>query len=131
MSGTWILDSQALSLYLRADRTMTAKLAAARRRDVRVITSAATIIEADPQGVHTARLAWALSQLVVEPVTKDTAEEAITRMRDSGRTGGHKYALDAIVAATAHAAAPPVTVLTSDLDDLKPLCGKNIEVKEV
>jgi predicted nucleic acid-binding protein len=131
MSGTWILDSQALSLYLRADRTMTAKLAAARRRDVRVITSAATIVEADPQGVHTARLNWALSRLVVEPVTKDTAKEALTRMKDSGRTGGHKYALDAIVAATARAAQPPVTVLTSDLDDLTPLCGKNVEVKQV
>ncbi|MEW2401050.1 DNA-binding protein [Streptomyces sp. NPDC046862] len=131
MSGTWILDSQALSLYLRADRTMTAKLAAARRRDVRVITSAATMVEADPQGVRTARLNWALSRLVVEPVSKDTAREAVARMQDSGRTGGHKYALDAIVAATARAAQPPVTVLTSGVDDLKPLCGKNVEVKQV
>ena len=60
MSGTWVLDSEALSLYLRGDRTMTARLAVARKRDVRVITSAATIVEADPQGAHTARLAWAL-----------------------------------------------------------------------
>ncbi|MDX3694299.1 DNA-binding protein [Streptomyces europaeiscabiei] len=110
---------------------MTAKLAAARKRDVRVITSAATIVEADPQGAHTARLAWALSRLVVEPVTKDTVKEAVARMKDSGRTGGHEYALDAIVAATARAAQPPVTVLTSDLDDLKPLCGKQVEVRQV
>ncbi|UUU22257.1 hypothetical protein [Streptomyces sp. DSM 40750] len=53
------------------------------------------------------------------------------RMKDSGRTGGHKYALDAIVAATARAAQPPVTVLTPDLDDLKPLCGKQVEVRQV
>ncbi|MDX3640105.1 hypothetical protein [Streptomyces sp. MB09-02B] len=33
--------------------------------------------------------------------------EAVARMKDSGRTGGHKYALDAIVAATARAAQPP------------------------
>ncbi|GGZ73655.1 DNA-binding protein [Streptomyces bluensis] len=131
MSGTWVLDSQALSLYLRADRTMTARLAAARRRDVRVITSAVAIVEADPQGMHTARLNWALSQLVVEPVTKDTAKEAVARMKESGRTGGHKYALDAIIAATARTAQPPVTVLTSDLDGLAPLCGKNIEVRQV
>jgi predicted nucleic acid-binding protein len=131
LSGTWVLDSQALSLYVRADRTMTAKLAAARQRDVRVIVSAVTVVEADPQGAHTARLNWALSRLVVEPVTKETAREAVGLMKDSGRTGGHKYALDAIVAATARAAQPPVTVLASDLDDLKPLCGKNIEVKEV
>jgi hypothetical protein len=55
VSGTWVLG-------------------AARERDVRVITSAATIVEVDPQGTHTARLAWALSRLVVEPVTKDTAD---------------------------------------------------------
>lgn len=72
-----------------------------------------------------------LSRLVVEPVTKDTAKEAVVRMKDSGRTGGHKYALDAIVAATARAAQPPVTVLTPDLDDLKPLCGKQVEVRQV
>ncbi|SPF02787.1 hypothetical protein SMA5143A_3545 [Streptomyces sp. MA5143a] len=29
MSGTWVLDSEALSLYLRGDRTMTARLAVA------------------------------------------------------------------------------------------------------
>ncbi|MER6092084.1 hypothetical protein [Streptomyces bluensis] len=81
--------------------------------------------------MHTARLNWALSQLVVEPVTKDTAKEAVARMKESGRTGGHKYALDAIIAATARTAQPPVTVLTSDLDDLAPLCGKNIEVRQV
>ncbi|MEE1765925.1 MULTISPECIES: hypothetical protein [unclassified Streptomyces] len=53
-------------------------------------------------------------------------------MKDSGRTGGHKYALDAIVAATARAAQPAVPVLTSDdLDDLKPLCGKQVEVRQV
>lgn len=131
MSGTWVLDSQALSLYLRADRTMTAKLAAAHKRDVRVVVSATTIVEADPRGAHTARLTWALSRLIVEPVTKETAREAVTIMKDSGRTGGHKYALVAIVAATARAAQPPVTVLTSDLDDLRPLCGKGIDVREV
>ena len=105
MSGTWVLDSEALSLYLRGDRTMTARLAVTRERDVRVVTSAATVVEADPQGAHTARLAWVLSRLVVEPVAKDTAKEALARMKDSGRTGGHKYALDAIVA-TARAAQP-------------------------
>ncbi|MGW0844494.1 hypothetical protein ACWD26_31025 [Streptomyces sp. NPDC002787] len=67
----------------------------------------------------------------MEPVTKDTAQEAVARLKDSGRTGGHKYARDAIVAATARAAQPPVTVLTSDLDDLRPLCGKQVEVKQV
>lgn len=67
----------------------------------------------------------------MEPVTKDTAKEAVARMTDSGRTGEHKYALDAIVAATARAAQPPGTVLASDPDDHKPLCGKQVEVRQV
>ena len=36
---------------------------------------------------------------------------------------GHKYALDAIVAATALTAPAPVTVLTSNPEDLLMLCG--------
>lgn len=45
MSGTWILDSEALSRYLRADRKMTARLAAALEDDIRVVISAVTIVE--------------------------------------------------------------------------------------
>ncbi|WP_406069705.1 PIN domain-containing protein [Streptomyces sp. NBC_01020] len=131
MSGTWVLDSQALSLYLRADRTMTARLAAALRHDVRVVTSAVTLVEADPQGAHRARMDWALSRLTVEPVTKETAAQAVGLLRETGSGGGHKYALDAIVAATARAASGPVTVLTSDVDGLVPLCGKGITVLKV
>ncbi|MCX4725136.1 PIN domain-containing protein [Streptomyces sp. NBC_00963] len=131
MSGTWVLDSQALSLYLRADRTMTARLAAALRHDVRVVTSAVTLVEADPQGAHRARMDWALSRLTVEPVTKETAAQAVGLLRETGSGGGHKYALDAIVAATARAASGPVTVLASDVDDLVPLCGKGITVLKV
>ncbi|MET9959127.1 PIN domain-containing protein [Streptomyces sp. NPDC006326] len=131
MSGTWVLDSEALSQYLRADRAMTARLAAAHKRDVRVITSAVTVVEADPQGAHRARVDWVVSQLAVEPVTREIARHAVRLMRDAGLTGGHKYAIDAVVAATAHASAGPVTVLTSDPGDLEPLCGPRVRVMKV
>ncbi|MDX3227295.1 hypothetical protein [Streptomyces sp. ME19-01-6] len=45
--------------------------------------------------------------------------------------GGHKYALDAIVAATARAAHPPVVPMTSDTEDLKQLCGPGVAVIDV
>ncbi|WP_326678577.1 type II toxin-antitoxin system VapC family toxin [Streptomyces sp. NBC_01237] len=131
MSGTWVLDSEALSLYLRADREMTAFLAVAAKRDVRVIISAVTLVEADPSGAHRARMSWALSRLVVEPVTKETAARAVEILRNAGGLAGHKYAIDAVVAATALHASGPVTVLTSDTEDMHMLCGPAVAVVKV
>ncbi|GAA3370887.1 hypothetical protein GCM10020367_19310 [Streptomyces sannanensis] len=131
MSGTWVLDSEALSLYLRADRGMTALLAAAAKRDVRVVVSAVTLVEADPNGVHAARMSWVLSRLVVEPVTKEIATHAVELLRDAGGLSGHKYAIDSMVAATALRASGPVTVLTSDTEDMVMLCGRHVTVVKV
>ncbi len=44
---------------------------------------------------------------------------------------GHKYALDAIVAATALVSPAPATILTSDPEDLRMLCGNGIRVIKV
>lgn len=131
MSGTWVLDSEALSLYLRADKGMTALLAVAAKRDVRVMVSAVTLVEADPSGAHKARTAWALSRLVVEPVTKETASRAVEILRDAGGLAGHKCAIDAVVAATALRQPGPVIVLTSDTEDMLMLCGKDVAVVKV
>ncbi|QES21616.1 hypothetical protein DEJ46_22995 [Streptomyces venezuelae] len=43
---------------------------------------------------------------------------------------GHKCALDALVAATAPSFPAPVTVLTSDPEDLSTLCGPRVRVVE-
>ena len=116
MSGTWVLDSEALSLYLRADRKMTARLAVALQDDVRVVIAAATIVEAE-----------ALSRLAVVPLTQDLARAASNVLKSAGRHG-HKYAIDAMVVATALAAADkPVTVLTSDVDDISTLLGDRLD----
>jgi hypothetical protein len=44
---------------------------------------------------------------------------------------GHTYALDAIVAATALASPAPMTILTSDPEDLLTLCGPSVRVIKV
>lgn len=44
---------------------------------------------------------------------------------------GHTYALAAIVAATALASPAPVTVLTSDPEDLRMLCGPGVHVIKI
>jgi hypothetical protein len=131
VSGTLVLDSEGLSLYLRGDRRMTARMEAARQDDVRVIVSAATIVEADPKGAHKTRVSWALSRLAVEPVTKEISAAAVGLLNNIDSGGGHKYALDAIVAATAHAAHPPVVLMTSDTEDLEQLCGPRVAVIKV
>jgi Mg-chelatase subunit ChlI len=127
VSGTWVIDSEALSLYLRADRKMTARLVVAAQDDVRVVIGAATIVEADYVGVHPARLDWALSRLVAVPLTQDLARAASNLLKSAG-LHGHKYAIDAMVVATALAAVDrPVTMLTSDVDDISTLLGDRLD----
>lgn len=65
-------------------------------------------------------LEWTLSRLVVEPLTEPLARHASALLGDAG-LHGHKYAIDAMLCATALAAPGPVTVLTSDPDDLRGL----------
>jgi hypothetical protein len=51
-------------------------------------------------------------------------------LRDHGLRG-HKYAIDAVLAAIARSAPGPVTVLTCDTEDIGLLCGPAIEVIKV
>lgn len=55
----------------------------------------------------------ALSRIVVEPITEPVARHAAALLADAG-LHGHKYAIDAMLRATALAAPGPVTALTSD-----------------
>ncbi|WP_128984611.1 PIN domain-containing protein [Streptomyces roseicoloratus] len=128
--GTLILDSEGLAKAVLRDRTVTTWLALARADDLRVITSAATLVEVVHPRINRPALEWTLSRLVVEPITEPIARHAADLLADAG-LHGHKYAVDAMLAATALAAPGPVTVLTSDPEDLIPLCGGRVAVIEV
>ncbi|MGP3921272.1 type II toxin-antitoxin system VapC family toxin [Nonomuraea sp. 10N515B] len=128
--GTLVLDSEGLAKAVLRDRTVTAWLALARADDLRVITSAATLVEVVHPRVNRPALEWTLSRLVVEPVTEPIARQAATLLSDAS-LHGHKYAIDAMISATALAAPGPVTVLTSDPDDLAALCGARVTVIKV
>jgi hypothetical protein len=69
--GTLVLDSEGLALAVRRDREITGWLALARADDLRVVTSAATIVEVVHPKINRAALDWTLSRIVVEPVTKE------------------------------------------------------------
>ncbi|MFF4147555.1 type II toxin-antitoxin system VapC family toxin [Streptomyces sp. NPDC001698] len=130
MPGTLLLDSEGLSkLYLK-DRTVMALVQAAVEEGVRVATTAMTTLEADYERIHLARIRWVLSRIDVHDVTKEIAGQAAELLR-AHHLHGHKYAIDAVLAAIARTATRPVTVLTSDPEDLTLLCGPAVEVVKV
>ncbi|MFE5947615.1 PIN domain-containing protein [Streptomyces sp. NPDC057680] len=120
--GTLVLDSEGLAKAVLRDREVTGWLALARADDLRVVTSAATLVEVMHPRINRAALEWTLSRLVIEPVTDTVARGAAALLAANG-LHGHKHAIDAMVAATALAAPGPVTVLTSDPEDLMVLCA--------
>ncbi|MFE3860175.1 PIN domain-containing protein [Streptomyces goshikiensis] len=126
-----VLDSEALSLLLRNDRRMAARIEASRQVGVPVLVSALTIVEAAQGKTDLARLKWVLSRLRVESVSQEDSLTAVALLRDAGGLHGHRYAIDALVAALALRAPAPVIVLTSDRDDWSKLCGARVIIREV
>lgn len=66
----------------------------------------------------------------VVPPSESIARHA-SRLLAAAGLHGHKYALDALVAATALASPAPATVLTSDPEDLRQLCDDRVAVVKV
>lgn len=130
MSGTLVLDCEGLSRLVRRTPELTEWLAGAEAEDIRVVTSSVTLVEARDPKVSQAQFDYAVSRVNVVPPTEAMARHASKLLASAG-LHGHKYALDAIVAATALASPSPVTVLTSDPEDLLLLCGPGIRVVKV
>lgn len=127
---TVVLDSEGLAKAVLRDRELTAWLAAARAEDERVITSAATLVEVIHPRINRPSFERVISRVSVEPVTVEIAKYAGVLLEQAG-LHGHKYAIDAMLAATALLARGPTTVLTSDPDDIAMLCGKRVHVVKV
>jgi hypothetical protein len=130
VSGTLVLDSEALSKLSRRHRAMTVWLDVARTLDLLVVTSAATLVEARDPKVPQAAFDHAVSLTKVRAVTDDIARAASKLLMTEG-LHGHKYAIDAMLAATAHLEHGDVTVVTSDLDDLRRLCHARVAVEQI
>lgn len=125
--GTLVLDSEGLAKAVLRDTDTTAWLALARADDMRVITSAATLVEVVHPRIRQSALEWALSRIVVEPVSEPIARHAAALLADAG-LHGCRCAIDAMLCATALAAPGPVTALTADPEDLATLCGGRVTV---
>ncbi|TRV77755.1 PIN domain-containing protein [Streptomyces sp. 130] len=125
---TYVLDSEALSRMVLRDRTMAVTLAKAHQSGVRVVTSAMTLVEAYHSKVRRSAWDWAMSRVVVEPVSRAMADDAIRLLAVAG-LHGHKYAIDAALAAIANRQSGRTVVFTSDRDDMEKLCGAQVLVR--
>ncbi|SFK62243.1 DNA-binding protein [Streptomyces pini] len=128
--GVLLLDSEGLSKAVRADPQVTALIRAAQSNDTLVAVSDPTLIEAWHAKVNMARFRWYVSRLAVLPVTEEITWRAIGLLREAG-LHGHKYAIDAVVAATALGYPGPRIILTSGLDDMAELCGTSVHIEAV
>ncbi|MGH4029690.1 hypothetical protein ACQB60_12215 [Actinomycetota bacterium Odt1-20B] len=107
---------------------MTARLKDAHRTGIRVVTSSMTLIEAYHDKIRRPAWEWAMSRIVVEPVTRDVADAAVTLLAGTG-PHGHKYAIDAALAVIAGRQGGNVVLYTSDVDDMAKLCGVGVLVR--
>ncbi|MET8382835.1 DNA-binding protein [Streptosporangium canum] len=123
MPGSLVLDREGLSKAILQVPELTEWLVAAEEEDVRVVVSAATLVEVSHPRLNRARYDWTLSRLSVEPVSREIAHDAARLLAAAG-LHGHRHAVDAMVCATALRIPGPVTVLTSDVGDITAI-GQN------
>ncbi|MEU1908266.1 PIN domain-containing protein [Streptomyces hygroscopicus] len=128
--GTLVLDSEGLSKAVLNDRHVIALIRGAEEEGMRVVVSVLTLVEAHHRRVNSARFRWFVSRLAVEPVTEDIGRGAIGLLAEAG-LHGHKYAIDAVVAATALRTPPPQVIITSDPEDMRMLCESRVRIVKV
>lgn len=127
--GAVVLDCQALSLALSKDRTFTAYLQSLKDDGRPFAISALTILEAHRGKTNMPALRHYLSGVCVLPVLPEDAQKGVELLGE--KMHGHKYAIDAAIAATA-IRIKASRVLTSDKDDMGKLLGDTaIKVIEV
>ncbi|WP_127936476.1 DNA-binding protein [Nonomuraea polychroma] len=94
------------------------------------VISALTLIEAAHRRMNKSRLAWLLSGMRIVHVGEEEAKAASAMLIAAG-LHGQKYAIDAVVAEMAIRQPRPVVMLTSDVDDMKRLCGDRVRLVAV
>lgn len=130
----FVFDSETLSKAVRGDRAVVGLVNKAWERKAPVVTSGLTTLEAwDPRPGKAPRLwDWSLSRIEVVHVDEAVVGTARALLTEAG-LHGHKYAIDAVLAAVALVKArrgDQVTVFASDVDDLERLLSGHPVVVE-
>ncbi|MEE1938424.1 hypothetical protein V1L54_03175 [Streptomyces sp. TRM 70361] len=132
----FVFDSEALSKAVQGDREMAALIKAAPRLDIPIVTSALTTLEAwDPRGAPRQALwSWTLSRIRVVHTDDQVISMARGMLKAAG-LHGHKYVIDAVLAAVAGreaAQGTEATLFTSDTDDMDQLlAGRSVRIEKV
>ncbi|MFE2284604.1 DNA-binding protein [Streptomyces sp. NPDC059443] len=124
---TAVLDSEGLSALIEQDRKVLPLIRRLQSAGTDLVVCANTIVEVSHARVNPSKLNWALSAVKIEPVTAEAAKGAARLLKDTG-LHGHKYAIDATVAEMALRQPGPVVMLTSDVDDMRVLCGDRVRL---
>ncbi|AJC57517.1 MULTISPECIES: DNA-binding protein [Streptomyces] len=124
---TVVLDSEGLSAWVAQDRKVLAMFRVFHEMGADLVVGANTIVEVSHARIKLPRLHWALSRVKIEPVTEQAAKAAAELLKATG-LHGHKYAIDATVAEVALRQPGPVAMVTSDVDDMKALCGDRVRL---
>ena len=124
--ATVVLDAQALSLWMDNDRTLLARIKVLRDGRTPLIVCANTVIEVASHPRYK-QLDWILSCTRLEPVTKSVAQTAASLLR-TARLSGHRFAIDASVAAIALTQPPSSAIMTSDPQDMTALCQGKVDI---
>jgi predicted nucleic acid-binding protein len=122
-----VFDSEGLSAWIRRDRGVMTLIQEFHDMGADLVISANTIVEVADAKVDKARLNWLLSQIRVEPVTGRSARVAARLLLAAG-LHGHQHAIDATVAEVALRETGTVAILTSDIDDMRRLCGRRMHL---
>ncbi|MFF0852290.1 hypothetical protein ACWDU8_00750 [Streptomyces sp. NPDC003388] len=132
----FVFDSEALSKAVQGDREIAALIKTAPRLDIPIVTSALTTLEAwDPRQTSRQTLwNWTLSRIRIAHTDDQVIAMARGMLKAAG-LHGHKYAVDAVLAAVAGreaAQGAQATVFTSDTDDMnRLLAGHSVRVEKV
>ena len=132
----FVFDSEALAKAVQGDREIAALIKTAPQLDIPIVTSALTTLEAwNPRDESKQALwSWTLSRIRVVHTDDRVIASARDMLRNAG-LHGHKYAIDAVLAAVAErefASGSETTVFTSDTDDLNQLlAGRPVRVEKV
>lgn len=120
IAGTLVLDSQGLVKFAAADPRVLVRVDEADNLGGGIVTAASTLAEVLRGGAKDARIHRILRRVTVEEISKDVGRRAGELLGATGLSG-HRWTVDALIAAVALAQPRPVILLTSDPDDLSRL----------
>jgi predicted nucleic acid-binding protein len=117
VTGTLVLDAQGLVRLAAADKMTLSLAQEVAAAGGELVTAASTLTEVLRGGPRDARIHRILCRVTVAEIDKNVGRKAGELLGATGLSG-HRCTVDALLAVVALAQRRPVTLLTSDPDDM-------------